>query len=180
MVSANFKLILLGDGGTGKTTLAHRYVSGTFLDNTQMTIGVQLHAKEMTIDDQSIILQIWDLGGEDRFRFILPQYCIGAHGGIFVYDLTAPRTLYHIDDWMGVLRDAHVNMPVVIAGTKADLIADRKNMELNAQETAAKYEIAEVYSISSKTGENVENLFEKIARLMIDFRVAKSVKNGFS
>ncbi len=162
-----FKLIIAGDGGVGKTSLVDRYVSGTFHDNTRITLGVQFMVKRLVIDGNAIDLQIWDFGGEERFRFILPAYCLGAHGAIFMYDVTNPATLLHTDDWMLVLRSQNAKFPVVAAGTKADLSQARKVERAEAMKTTEKYGISEVIEVSAKTGQNVDQLFEKICLAMI-------------
>jgi len=144
-------------------------VNGTFLEDTHITIGIQLHAKEVSVDNEKVLLQIWDLGGEERFRFILPQYCIGASGGIFMYDLTSPHTLFHLKEWMEVIKEAEADLPIIVAGTKADLVPYRKVYPGEVIELASKFGITETIEVSSKTGDNVEELFEMIARQMIGY-----------
>ncbi len=162
-----FKLIIAGDGGVGKTTLVDRYVNGTFHDDSRITLGVQFMVKRMTIDDNAIDLQIWDFGGEERFRFILPAYCLGTHGAIFMYDITNPASLLHTDDWMLILRSQNAKFPVIAVGTKADLSADRKVQVGEAMAMVEKYCISEVLEVSAKSGQNVDLVFEKICRAMM-------------
>ncbi len=162
-----FKLMIAGDGGVGKTTFVDRYISGTFPDNTRITLGVQFMVKRLNFDGNPVDLQIWDFGGEDRFRFILPAYCRGAHGAIFMYDITSPASLYHIDDWMMVLRSQNGKFPVLMGGTKADLQYARKVEIAEAMKEAGKFGIPEAIEVSSKTGQNVNQLFEEMCKLMI-------------
>jgi len=163
-----FKLIIAGDGGVGKTTLVDRYVNGTFHDNSRITLGVQFMVKRLTVDGNAIDLQIWDFGGEDRFRFLLPAYCRGAHGAIFIYDLTNPTSLYHVDEWMQMLRSQGGKFPVIMGGTKADLGVQRKIPTEEANTVASKFGISgPTIDVSSKTGQNVEALFASICTQMI-------------
>ncbi len=162
-----FKLIIAGDGGVGKTTLVDRYVNGTFHDNSRITLGVQFMVKRLVIDNNAIDLQIWDFGGEDRFRFILPAYCRGAHGAIFMYDTTSPTSLYHIDEWLQVLRSQGGNFPMVVGGTKVDLAGYRKVPLVEAVTVANRSGIANVVEVSSKTGQNVDVLFENLCLQMM-------------
>ncbi|MCK4688545.1 MAG: GTP-binding protein, partial [Candidatus Lokiarchaeota archaeon] len=85
MADAMFKICIFGDGGVGKTTLVKRYMTGVFKGDSTMTIGVDFHVKKLEINGLNVSLQIWDFAGEDRFRFLLPSYVIGASGGIFMY-----------------------------------------------------------------------------------------------
>jgi len=162
-----FKLIIAGDGGVGKTTLVDRYVSGSFHDDSRITLGVQFMVKRLTVGGNPIDLQIWDFGGEERFRFILPAYCRGAHGAIFMYDITNPASLFHMDEWMLVLRSQNGKFPIVASGTKADLNYARKVEVTEAVKITGKYGISEVMEVSSKSGHNVDLLFDGICQLMI-------------
>ncbi len=162
-----FKLIIAGDGGVGKTSLVDRYVNGTFRDNTRITLGVQFMVKRLTVDGNPVDLQIWDFGGEERFRFILPAYCLGAHGAIFMYDITNPTSILHTDDWMLILRSQNAKFPVLAAGTKTDLAPARKVTIDEAIKMVEKYCISMVFEVSAKTGQNVDLVFEKICRAMI-------------
>ncbi len=160
-----FKLIIAGDGGVGKTTLVNRYVNGTFIADTRLTVGVQFMIKRLELHGDVIALQIWDFGGQDRFRFILPAYCRGAHGAIFMYDTTSLMTLHHIDEWINVVR-SQANIPVVASGTKIDLVEDRAFAKEEALEVASQFGITDVIEVSSKTGVNVDALFESICTQM--------------
>ncbi len=160
------KVVLFGDGGVGKTTLLERYIHGLFKADTLITIGVQFSVKKIKLNDRLIYLQIWDLGGEDRFRFILPAYCRGAQGGIFVFDTTSPITLFHIEDWLPVVCRPGKPFPILAIGTKSDRTDDRGIVKENEDWISRKYQLPEVIEVSSKTGENVERVFTTIAQMM--------------
>ncbi len=173
-----FKLIIAGDGGVGKTTLVNRYVNGTFISDTRLTVGVQFMIKCLELHGDVITLQIWDFGGQDRFRFILPAYCRGAHGAIFMYDTTMLMTLHHMDEWINVVR-SQGNIPVVAAGTKIDLVEDRAFAREEALEVASQFGIRDVIEVSSKTGMNVNALFETICSKIIDGMHQASIQPAF-
>ena len=61
------KLIILGDGGVGKTTLLHRYVKDEFIDTTTMTIGTEFLTKQVEIDGKKVQMTLWGISGQDRF-----------------------------------------------------------------------------------------------------------------
>ncbi len=164
----NFKIIIFGDAAVGKTTLVQRYVSGSFKQDTRLTIGVEFHVKQVKIGNDLVIMQIWDFGGEDRFRFMLPSYCLGAQGGIFIYDVTAAATILHLSNWMEIFRKYTTGIPIIVAGTKCDLVKERKVNIAEAAVRGNEFDVADVMEISSKTGQNVNLLFETIARLMIN------------
>ncbi len=162
-----FKLLLLGDASVGKTTLTHKYVSGIFLDNPRLTIGVDFLSKKVVIDGKSTRLQIWDFGGEDRFRFLLPTYCKGANGAIFLYDITNSKSLYHLPDWTRIVKLNAGEIPIFLAGSKQDLEAYRTVSLEDGVQAAKENNLAGFMEISSKTGVNVEESFQTITSIMI-------------
>lgn len=163
-----FKLLLLGDSSVGKTTLTHKYVSGIFLDNPRLTIGVDFHSKKVLIEEKSTRLQIWDFGGEDRFRFLLPTYCKGANGAIFLYDITNAKSLHHLPDWTRIVKANSGEIPIFLAGSKIDLEDYRVISYEEGIQVARENNLAGFLELSSKTGVNVEEAFMTITRIMID------------
>ncbi|MHA1793755.1 MAG: Rab family GTPase [Promethearchaeota archaeon] len=167
------KVILLGDAGTGKTTLAHRYMTGLFKQN-KLTLGVQFHIKRIFISLDSnpsvkynVKLQIWDFAGEKRFRFLLPSYCRGAHGGLFLYDITNKNSLGNVTEWIELIHQNAGNIPLLLVGAKNDL-EDHREISREDGITAAKdYNMVGFIETSSKTGYNVESAFETITKLML-------------
>ncbi len=164
----SLKLLLLGAAGVGKTTLTERYVTGKFKEDTRLTIGVQLFFKHIIFNANLIDLQIWDFGGEERFRFILPAYCIGANGAIFLYDITSRRSLASLGDWLHVVREKTFNIPILVVGTKLDLESQRSISLEDAINATAAFDLPDVIETSSMSGQNVNFAFKTISMLMID------------
>ncbi|GAJ16015.1 unnamed protein product, partial [marine sediment metagenome] len=102
---ATIKIMLLGDKSVEKTSLTIRCISGFFLEDLKLTIGVDFYSKIINIDNKKIKLQIWDFGGEERFRFLLHQYCKGANAAFFLYDITNRLSLDHLPDWTQIIRE---------------------------------------------------------------------------
>ncbi len=167
MYNALFKIVIFGDAGSGKTTLTKRFMTGLFISDTHMTIGVDFVIKTIRVDGMESKLQIWDFGGEERFRFILPKYVRGAHGGIFLYDITNFSSISHIDDWLSVIRETGESFPIILVGAKADLDNDRQVSTSEALKIAKSKEMSFFLECSSKTGINVEMIFTHITRLML-------------
>ncbi len=129
---------------------------------------MEFHTKDIVTSGKKVKLQIWDFGGEERFRFLLPSYCRGANGGIFLFDVTNPNTLYHVDAWMEVLRGAtNPKVPILMVGTKADLAEKRAVDAAEAMDVAKKHKFAGYAEVSAKTGTNVESTFETITQIMM-------------
>jgi GTP-binding nuclear protein Ran len=85
--SFTFKIIAAGDGGVGKTTMFRKYITGQFDFETKMTIGVEIFNKDHVIENGRIAaLQLWDFGGQERFRFFLDNFVLGANGVFLMFD----------------------------------------------------------------------------------------------
>ncbi|MHA2392581.1 MAG: Rab family GTPase [Promethearchaeota archaeon] len=168
---ATYKIILFGDCGTGKATLTQKYLTNLFKSDTRMTIGVDFNVKSVDIDDKHVKLQIWDFGGEERYRFLLPTYVRGAHGALFIYDVNNPDSLAHIDDWLLVIRkeikSEKEKFPIIVVG----VILEREEQERVPSEEginiARSRGVDGFIECSPITGENVEETFETLTRLML-------------
>jgi len=170
MYDATYKMVIFGDAGCGKTTLNQRFLTNLFKSSTTMTIGVDFEVKSLEINEKKIKLQIWDFGGEERFRFLLPTYVRGANGALFMYDVTNYSSLAHIDDWLMIIRreiPVDVNFPIIVVGGKADLIEDREVTGEEGINISKSRGVNGFIECSSKTGENVEETFEALTRLMM-------------
>jgi len=113
-------------------------------------------------------LQIWDFGGEERFRFLLSQYCKGANGAFFLYDITKSLTLDHLPDWTQIIREHAGDIPIMLIGSKKDLEEFRDVSTEDGDLAAKKYNLTSFMELSSKTGENVEQAFEIMTKILIE------------
>ncbi|MBD3254256.1 MAG: GTP-binding protein [Candidatus Lokiarchaeota archaeon] len=171
MGNNKFKICIIGDSGVGKTTLVNRYLTGVYKAEYAATIGVELYVKKINIDDNDITLRIWDFAGEMDFRFLLPNYIEGAAAAIYVYDLTRLETLKNLYEWLTVLEEASIDykkdMPLIMVGAKLDLSNERVVTTEQAQKVAEKFGLKNYYECSSKTGENVENIFINVGKIVL-------------
>jgi small GTP-binding protein len=162
------KILTAGEGGVGKTTLLHRYVEGKFSADTRMTIGVEFFLKETMVDSKQCTLQLWDFGGQERFRFLLESYVLGAKGALLMFDLTRLVTLEKIEQWVKIVRKADPNLPVLFLGTKNDLADEIQVDDDYAEEYIKAYNLINYLKISSKTGENVQEAFEILTKEILE------------
>lgn len=161
------KVLTAGEGGVGKTTLLHRYVEGKFSSETKMTIGVEFFLKELNVDGQKVMLQLWDFGGQERFRFLLESYVIGARGALLMFDLTRAMTLENIDQWVNICRKEDPELPILFLGSKSDLENDICVEQDYIEEFKQDFNLYDYLRISSKTGENVALCFESLSRQIL-------------
>ena len=165
----NFKILLLGDKSVGKQSLTKRYCHNIFNSYERLTIGVDFHVKTINLHGKIIKLQIWDVGGEERFRFLLPTYCLGANAAFLLYDITRPQTLDNINDWTSIVRQKGGPIPIMLVGSKIDLADNQRKVprEYGIQ-IAEKNNMASFSEISSKTGRNVNQTFEVLTELTLE------------
>ena len=116
------KIIVCGDGGVGKTSFLNRYIYDEFCEDSEMTKGVDFLSKKIKKNGNAFEcdLILWDLGGQEQFRFMLSECVDGAAGALFLFDMTRFNSLDRIDDWMAEITE-HGNIPVMLVGTKCDL-----------------------------------------------------------
>lgn len=166
-----FKVPIFGDAGVGKTTLTHRYLHGLFKESYHGTIGVDFFLKRFEIDGKKVSLQIWDFAGEEKFRFLLPGIIDGAHGTIFMFDITRYITFQNLTNWLSVFNETNETqgqkVPALLVGSKTDLEGLRTVPSKEGKKFAQENNLIGYIECSSKNGENVEELFKAITKIMI-------------
>lgn len=166
-----FKILVVGEKNVGKTTLIRRFVDGKFMDVTMATIGVDFSLKTVQLSkdpdvENEIILQIWDIAGENRFRAILPSYVVGTEGVILAFDATADESLQKLKEWIAILNKySHKTLFFLLISTKNDL--ENYNNKKAISNFKELYPQIKFYlPTSSKTGLNVEEIFQIIGNLI--------------
>ncbi|CAL1268342.1 unnamed protein product [Larinioides sclopetarius] len=102
-----FKVVFVGDSGTGKTSILQRFCTDSFKATFSATIGVDFQVKTIEVDGERIALQLWDTAGQERFRSMTHQYFRKADGIIIVYDVTSETTFRNVRNWMHNIQLAH-------------------------------------------------------------------------
>ena len=170
--NASFKVCIFGDAGVGKTSLTYRYITNRFVQDTKLTLGVDIVAKDVSIDDYQVKLQIWDFGGEDRFKVFLPVYARGSSGGIFMYDTTRKSSLDNMKKWISIFKKnlsaEEAELPILAVGGKTDLSEERAINFKNAKYLATTFDIYDLIECSAKNGENIEKIFQSITHKMLE------------
>ena len=162
-----YKIILLGPGAVGKTSLLHRFVMNQFSSSYKMTMGVDFLKKEITVRNNPIILTIWDVAGQERFKFMRKNYYRGAQGALLIFDLTREDTLNKlINKWYPELIKFLSNeIPFLLIGNKLDLIKEIGSVvDSNLAKNFAESKNSIYLETSAKTGENVEEAFIELSR----------------
>jgi len=163
-----FKFIVIGDAAIGKSCLLHRFIDNKYKADSTHTIGVEFGSKIIEIGGKFIKLQIWDTAGQERFRSVTRSYYRGAAGCILAYDITSRESYNHVASWLADARAlATPELVIVLAGNKIDLQEEREVTFLEASRFAQENEVMFLES-SAKSGENVEEVFLKCAKSILN------------
>lgn len=151
--------------------MAYRYITNRFEADMKSTMGADIVVKNLMLGDDMVRLQIWDFGGEPRFRDYLPLYAHGAMGGIFMYDITRNNTLDNVEEWISIfqkgLTEMDRNVPILLVGGKLDLQNERQINDKDVKNLIKTFNFYNSIECSAKTSENVELLFQKLTYVMM-------------
>ena len=167
----NFKCILIGDSGVGKSCLMMRFSDDTFNQEFVSTIGVDFTNRTMDLDGERVKCQLWDTAGQERFRTLTTSYYRDAQGVAIVYDVSDRRSFDNVQAWKAdVERYASPDVAMMIMGNKADLGEHRAVTFAEGGELArvksAKGHEALFFETSAKDSYNVEEAFVGLGTLI--------------
>ncbi|KAJ1138230.1 hypothetical protein NDU88_004621 [Pleurodeles waltl] len=161
----DLKIVILGAAGTGKTSLLHRYVHKKFYNDYRTTLGAHVMSKNLEVDNTTLRLQIWDMGGQDRFQPMVTSFYKGSDACILTFDVTDAESFESLDYWrknfLDNLRIPIEGFPIVLLGNKIDL-EDRQVSKEKAL-SWCKERDASYFEVSAKNDVNVDQAFEKLA-----------------
>ncbi|MHA1337283.1 MAG: GTP-binding protein [Promethearchaeota archaeon] len=179
-----FKIILIGPASVGKTSILTRFIQGKFKETYEYTMGVDYLSKEVEFTDPTsnrknmARLTIWDIGGQERFKFLRNTFYKGANGAIIVFDLTRADTFKEIPEWIYEMEElVGKKIPYILAGNKTDLleevgrIIDEKEIKDFIEKEKCLY-----IETSAKTGENIEKTFKELCLLMANLKKPEEIE----
>jgi small GTP-binding protein len=167
---AEFKVVMLGDTNTGKTSLVLRFAEGYYRQEARSsTVGAFFITKRLQVQGITCKIQIWDTAGQEQFKCMAPMYYRNAAAAIVCYDVTSPSSYQTMRYWLDEL---HRNIPagsivICIAATKTDLA---QKVDLAQAEQMAHAMGAMFVDTSAKTNTNVVELFRKVAERVLQFK----------
>ena len=176
-----FKSIIVGDSGVGKTALAFRFSKNIFWGGHKTT-GVDFHSKNISIETREgpirAQLQLWDIGGQEKFSSIRPMYYRGAQGAVLVFDLTNSSSFEHLHHWIEDIRyNVKKEIPLLLVGNKSDL-SDERQVSLEEINSFKRNFNLYYMETSARTGECVNDCFFILTRLVLGLELPKrSIKS---
>jgi small GTP-binding protein len=169
----NFKLIIIGDAGVGKSSILKRAVKNIFEESYQATIGFEFLLMHFQVNDLKIKFQIWDTCGQEMYRSLVQGFYHNTSLALLVYDINKKPTFESLDIWLKDLKQhTEQDLPVFIVGNKNDL--DRNVTDEEAKEFKKVNNIVYFAECSAKRGYNVKEIFFEAAKYL--YQIYKKFK----
>ena len=157
-----FKIILIGDWGVGKSNILLRITQDAFDAESRTTIGVEFSQKVMNINQQKIVVQIWDTAGQDRYKAITSAYYRSASAAILVYDISKRSSFENLQNWIKEIREnTSESISIMLLGNKIDLESSRAITKIEGEEYARKNQFL-FMEVSALSGENIIQAFNSV------------------
>jgi len=166
---AFFKVIIIGDGAVGKTSICTHITTQEFFADYNLTVGCDFFIKKIYVNNVSVTLQIFDVGGQDHFAKMRPIFADGAKGIFLAFDVTRRDSFYNLEDWYESVKDGlDPRAPKILIATKSDLNTEAEVWKEDIEALKGILRIDAYFDTSSLTGEGVSEAFETMALLLLN------------
>jgi Ras-related protein Rab-1A len=172
-----FKVSLIGDSATGKTSIMLRFIDDFFTEDTKSTIGVDFKLVSLELANNIYAkMQIWDTCGSERFKSLTSSFIKTCSAFILVFDLTRVSTFKSIDNWIKIIKENTSPKFLILIGNKSDLVENRA-IEKDIILDYCQKHLFNYFEISAKNNLNIEKMFKEVAyQLYMDIK--KKEKNN--
>jgi len=162
---SSVKLVMVGDSGVGKSCLLDKFLDDTSTNNFISTIGVDIRSREILVKDKRVKVQVWDTGGQQRYRPVLASCYRGALGVIIVFDVTNRNSFNNIKQWIVEVEEfsCSSNIPRILVGNKADL-SDRREVEFDMASEFARQNSISYIETSVMRQSNIKEAFLELVK----------------
>ncbi|TMW58429.1 hypothetical protein Poli38472_009988 [Pythium oligandrum] len=159
-----FKLVLIGDGGVGKTTFLKRHLTGEFETKYIATLGVEVHPPILHTNFGPLLFNCWDTAGQEKFGGMRDAYYMQGQCAIIMFDLTSRISYKNVPNWHSDLTRVCGDIPIVICGNKVD----HRDRKVKAKHiTFHRKKNLPYFNLSVKTNYQLEKPFLSIARALV-------------
>jgi len=163
-----FKIVLSGDGGVGKSSFVERHISDKFKKTYMATLGVDVHPLIFQTTYGTIVFDVWDTAGQEKFGGMAEGYYINAKAAIVMFDVGSLTTLKNIKKWIDMYVRVAPDTPIFVCGTKVDVVKARVISNASIPLSLARRGIDSAYGeISTKTNYNCRSPFLWLARKLL-------------
>jgi len=162
------KVVVVGNGAVGKSSLIQRYCKGVFTKDYKKTIGVDFLERQLKINEEDIRLMLWDTAGQEEFGAITRSYYRGAQACVLAFSTTDRDSFEAIEEWQKKLNDeVPSDIPLVLIQNKIDLLDQAVVQQEDADQLAKKLKVR-FYRTSVKEDLNVNEVFKYLVEKHIE------------
>ena len=163
----NFKIIVIGDSGVGKSCLTIQAIQDKFEELYRATVGFEFLSFNVRINKVVIKLQIWDTCGQEVYKSLISGIYRNSSLAIILYSVTNRNTFQHIDTWIKELsQNSTKNIKIILVGNKSDLEKERKISYEEGEKLKNKHKLDYFIETSAKTGNNAKNVLIEAAKIL--------------
>jgi small GTP-binding protein len=166
-----FRLLLVGEPGVGKSCILLRFADDMFESDCLSMIGVEFRVRELDLEGRRVKLEIWYSAGQERLRSITSSSYRNASGIIIVYDVTSEDSFNKVAGWVDEIR-RHVHVPLLIVGNKGDLV-EKRQVTTEAGAEFAKRQGLIFMETSAKANTNIEEALGQLSKKLVDAELAR-------
>lgn len=157
------KIVLMGQFGVGKTSIARRYLLDIFETDYMPTLGVQIKKKILEMPSGKLLsIIIWDLEGFTSVASTRASYLLGSNGFVYVFDISRPFTYHQLHEEYAFVKNKYPQVSLRLVGNKKDL-GDTAAVEKYLLD----HEVPFYGFVSAKTGEGIQELFTDLATSLV-------------
>mmetsp|Transcript_24726 Transcript_24726/g.69826 ORF Transcript_24726/g.69826 Transcript_24726/m.69826 type:complete len:239 (+) Transcript_24726:137-853(+) len=169
------KLILVGNGSVGKSSLISRFVDVGFAKQYRQTIGIDFFEKALRFrEDAGVRLQVWDVGGQNVGSKMLGKYVFGSHIIALCYDVTSSASLADLSDWLALARPRLPGTAqIFLVGNKIDLVQQRQVCTKEHERFIRDEGLRQGFLVSARSGDSVLRCFYRMAALSAGVRLSE-------
>eukprot|EP01025_Chloroclados_australasicus_P025625 TRINITY_DN2557_c0_g1_i2.p1 TRINITY_DN2557_c0_g1~~TRINITY_DN2557_c0_g1_i2.p1 ORF type:complete len:238 (-),score=27.68 TRINITY_DN2557_c0_g1_i2:231-944(-) len=168
-VEREMKMLVIGNGGVGKTSMIRKFCHNSYSDDYKKTIGVDFLEKHINLPDlgEDVRLFLWDTAGQEEFDALTRSYYRGAKAAVLVYSVTDRESFESIKQWHKRIKEECGNIPIALVQNKVDLL-DRARVSVQESEELARQLGLRFYRTCVKEGLNVVQVFQYLAMQAIE------------
>jgi len=165
------KIIVIGETNVGKSCLVRRFCENVFEEHYKPTIGIDFFVRKYEVFDVPFDLNIWDTAGQEVFRSVSQAYYRGASAAVIVFSMYDPKTLAAVSYWADEVKSGNPEgIPLFLVGSKSDMphVVSAGSIISACQELGA-----ECFQVSAKTKQGVDELFDRVMAVAVDWHMNK-------